>query len=115
MGLTEIREGLAANLDTIPFLNESAYLRSNPTPPCAEIQPGEVEYDLAFHRGQDKWTLTVRVMVGVSTDQGAQKRLDKMLSPSGEYSVKEAVEQDSTLGGACDDLRVVLCTVRARA
>lgn len=110
MGLEEIREGLAANLADIPRLQESAYLLSDPTPPCAEIEPGAIDYDAAFHRGMDIYTLTVRVQVGISTDKGSQKTLDRMLAPSGAYSIKAAIESDATLGGACDDLHVKSCS-----
>lgn len=110
MGLTEIREGLAANLACIPGLSEHAYLLSNPTPPRAEIEPGPIDYDRAFGRGMDEWTLIVRVEVALTSDIGGQKRLDLMLAPSGVFSVKEALESDTTLAGACDDLRVTSCT-----
>lgn len=104
--LTDIREGLAANLAVIPDLNASPFILGNPTPPCAEIEPGPTEFDLAFDRGLDRWTFTVRVMVALSTDQGAQRLLDQMLASSGTLSVKAALESDKTLAGACADLRV---------
>lgn len=110
MGLEEIRRGLAASLETIPRLNQSAYLLSQPILPQAEIEPGEIQYDLTFARGQDRYTLTIRVQVGLATNIGAQKTLDRMLAPSGVYSVKAAVEADPSLGGACEDLRVTECT-----
>lgn len=110
MGLAEIRVALAASLETIPRLNQSAYLLSQPTLPQAEIQPDAVTYDLAFDRGLDRYTLIIRVQVGQAQNIGAQKTLDRMLAPSGEYSIKAAVEADGTLGGVCDDLRVVDCT-----
>src|SRR4051794_6804851 len=100
--LTEIREALAANLDTLPELQVSPYLLSNPTPPSAEVQPGVTDYDLAGSRGLDRWRFTVRVFVGMTTDIGAQKRLDRMLASSGTESVKQALESDSTLAGAAD-------------
>lgn len=108
--LTDIREGLAANLATISGLQQSAYLLSNPTPPAAEVQPDEVEYDRSFQRGTDRWQLIVRCFVGATSDVGAQKRLDRMLASSGADSVKQALESDRTLGGAADDVRVVRCT-----
>jgi hypothetical protein len=106
----EIREGLAANLSTIPGLAESAYLLSNPTMPAAEIQPGEITYDQAHQRGLDEIMMTVRVFVGAGLNEGAQKLLDLMLAASGEYSVKTALESDRTLGGAADDIHVTSCT-----
>lgn len=108
--LAAIRAGLADNLATIDGINASAYLLSNLTPPCAEVQPGETEYDLTFARGLDRWTLTVRVLVGASTDQGAQRLLDRMLESSGSVSVKAAIESDKTLGGAASSVQVQRCT-----
>lgn len=108
--MAEIREGLRARLDTITGLQASAYLLSNPTPPCAEIQPGEIEYDRAMARGMDGTQMTVRVYVGNTTDIGSQKRLDRMLAPAGADSVKAAIEADRTLGGVVDDLRVTRCS-----
>lgn len=108
--LSDIREGLAATLKPIPGLHESAYLLSNPTPPAAEIQPSETEYDHAFGRGCDEWTFVIRVFVGATSDIGAQKRLDGMLASSGASSIKAAVEADPTLGGVVEDLRVTRCT-----
>ena len=42
--LTEIREGLAANLSGVTGLAENAYLLSNPIPPAAEI--GEFRWSI---------------------------------------------------------------------
>lgn len=110
MGLREIREGLAANLAAIPDLGESAYLRSRQTYPSAEIEPGKIDYDTAFGRGGDESRLIVRVEVGTPTDIGAQINLDRFLAPSGDYSVKAALEADKTLGGASYDLDVKDCS-----
>lgn len=104
--LRQIREGLAANLASIPNLQQSAYMLSNPTPPSAEVVPGEVVYDQAFVRGHDVWMMKVRVMAGAVTDRGCQARLDRFLAPSGPDSVKAALESDPTLGGTVDDLHV---------
>lgn len=108
--LAQIRTGLAANLASITGLAQSAYVLSNPTPPAAEIEPGPVEYDQAFGRGHDRWAMTVRVFVGLTTDIGAQKRLDTYLAPSGATSVKTALESDLTLGGTVQDLHVTGCS-----
>lgn len=108
--LTEVREGLATNLNTISGLQASAYMLANATPPSAEVMPSEIEYDRAFQRGLDKWMLTVRVMVGSASDIGAQKKLDAFLAPSGSSSVKAAIEADDTLGGDVEGLRVTACT-----
>jgi len=108
--LKDIREGLADNLNTIDGINADAYLRSVVSPPWIEVQPGETEYDLAMARGLDRWTLTVRALVGATTDMGAQLLLDGMLQSSGVLSVKAAIETDRTLGGACSSLQVIRCS-----
>jgi hypothetical protein len=101
--VTALREGLAANLESIPRLAESPWLLSNPNPPAVEIQPGEIEYDQAYWRGTDLHRF-------VASDKGAQKLLDRFMNGSGDYSVKAALESDCTLAGACDDLHVKRCS-----
>lgn len=108
--LTDLREGVAANLASITGLQQSGYMLSNPTPPCAEVEPGPIAYDKAMQRGLDRYQLTVRVYVAFSTDIGAQKRLDEFLESTGATSIKAAIESDRTLAGACDALRVTGCT-----
>lgn len=108
--ITAIREGLATNLQGITGLQASAYMLANPTMPTAEVFPSEVEYDQAMARGHDMNVFTVRVFVGEVSDVGAQKNLDAFLASEGDRSVKEQLESDRTLGGACDTLRVTACT-----
>jgi hypothetical protein len=104
--LAEIRAGIAANLAALKGIQVSAYMLHSPTPPSVHVFPAEVEYDQAMQRGLDKWTLTVQAFVGLVSDVGAQKLLDKYLAPSGAQSVKAVIEADRTLGGAVHDLRV---------
>lgn len=108
--LTDLREALASNLSAITGLNESAYFRSNPTPPACEVTPGEITYDEAMQRGLDEWEFMVRVFVGVPNDIAAQKRLDSMMASSGTASIKAALESDPTLGGHAQDLHVTRCS-----
>jgi hypothetical protein len=105
--LTAIREGIAANLAALDGVQVSAYMLASPTLPGIQVFPASIEYDLAMRRGLDKWMLTVRAYVGLSTDQGAQMKLDQYLAPSGVLSVKQAIESDSTLGGTVGDVQVV--------
>jgi hypothetical protein len=108
MSLAAIREGLALNLAAIPGVQVSAYILANATPPVLEVLPGDpaTEYDMTFRRGSDRWNLTIRGRVGNTGDIGAQKRLDRMLAPTGNESVKQAAETDRTLGGKADAIRV---------
>lgn len=108
--LSAIRDGLKANLDSLQGVQVSAYMLSNPTPPCLEVFPSETLYDLTMGRGFDEWKLTVRMFVGVTTDVGAQRRLDDYLASAGSLSVKTKLESDKTLGGAAQTLRVESCS-----
>lgn len=113
--LTDICEGIAANLQDITGVQWSAYMLNNPTAPYGEVYPGNDEgvltkYDTTFGRGTDWWLLTVRVRVPFTSDIAAQQNLYRYIESSGALSVKEALEQDTTLGGACDDLRVESCS-----
>lgn len=99
-----IRQGIADNLAAgLTDVQVSAYLVANPTPPCAYVTPEEISYDEALGRGLDILTFLVVVLVGVSTDLGAQQALDTYRQPTG---IKQLVEADQTLGGTCDVARV---------
>lgn len=104
----DIREGIAANLATIPDVQVSAYMKSSPTPPTIQVFPDEIEYDEADDA--DLLNFTVQAFVGNVGDKATQQRLDKMLARWGAYSVKTAIESDTTLGGAAQTLRVTKCT-----
>lgn len=112
--LNVLSQALAANLiAAIEGVQWSAYTLANPSLPAGYVFPGTpnelpaVVYDQAFGRGMDTWTFTVIVLVTHTLDIGAQKLLYEFMASSGAGSVKEAIEADSTLGGECDDLRVV--------
>ena len=101
-----LRAGLAANVGAIPDLQVSPYFISNPTFPCAYVRKGPTDYDKAFGRALDDHELFVRVLVAAFGDIGPGVNLDAYLAGSGPRSIKEAIETDKTLGGACQTLRV---------
>lgn len=106
--LTQIRQGLADALSA--SLGEafqiSPWLLSNPTPPSVQIAPLEIAYHQAMGNGHATWTFRVRVLLPLSTDIGAQQTMDELLGVTGTSLIKEALEAEPTLGGACDDLIV---------
>lgn len=108
--LADLRAGLAANLAGVSGLSRSAYVLSNPTPPCAEVEPAPIEYDLAMDRGLDRWGFIVRVYVSANLDKGAQIKLDAYIASSGADSIKAALESDPTLAGAAEDVHVTGCS-----
>jgi hypothetical protein len=107
VGLAEIRQGLATNLATISGLRTSAELIDNPSPPVALVSLESIEYDQAYQSGLTLYTFQITVIVGRAAERTMQRKLDLYMFPSGEQSVKVAVESDRTLSGACQDLRVV--------
>jgi hypothetical protein len=106
--LDAIADGIVANLQPLLIenggpLGQIQPFAVNPTPPCAFVVDGAIEYDLALGRGADRIMLQVIVQVGLTTERGAQEKL-RALRSSG--AVKAAIESDETLGGSCDTCRV---------
>lgn len=107
--IADVREALATNLRTITKVeNVSAYALDMIVAPCLEVDldPEGSDYDLTFGRGTDELRLVVRGFTAAVVTQAAQMTRDAWLAPSGEKSVKAAVESDETLGGLVDTLRV---------
>jgi hypothetical protein len=104
--ISEIRRGIATNLEAVLGMQISPYMLANPTPPTAQVLPGGIDYDQAMRRGMDLVTIIVSVIVPFSTDIGSQVLLDEFMAPTGERSIKTALEADPTLGATVDDLHV---------
>lgn len=108
--LASVRAGLAANLahlnDAGGWIKVSPYQLASPSPPTIQVFPSKIDYDLANSRGGDVLMFVAQAFVSINFDIQGQVRLDQLLEDSGEFSVKEWIESDSTLGGVVDDLRV---------
>lgn len=115
--LKEARLAMAAKVRAaIPGLQMSDVMLAEPTAPGAHVFPSRVDYDETFQRGVDNWPFTLQAFVGTAGgDRAAQENLDAYIEPSGEKSVKAALEVPDTedsrvsLGGIIHDLRVVRC------
>lgn len=105
MSIAAIREGLAANIATIPNLRVSAEIPDNPSPPIAVIALNNISYDLDFNRGMTLYNFTVTLIVGRVAERDAQRKLDAYAG-NGERSIKTAVQSDRTLGGVAFDVRL---------
>ena len=105
--INDLRDGLAKNLATIPGLRVASELIDNPSPPVALVALDSVEYDQAYQQGLTLYGFTITVIVGRVAERTAQRKLDGYMQPSGEQSVKIAVESDRTLSGSAQDIRVV--------
>ena len=105
MSITDIRDGIATNLATIPGLRTSAELPDQPSPPIAVVQLNNVTYDQAFQNGLVLYNFTITVIVGKVAERLAQQRLNAYAS-TGAGGVKTALESDRTLGGSAFDVKL---------
>lgn len=115
MSLSAIRQGLAANLATIPETQVSPYIIL-PTPPTIWVARVDIQYDramgsrLAGFKYTDEYTATIQAMTDFTEPQRGQEILDQYMAGSGSYSVKDALEADRTLGGVADTIWVSQAT-----
>ena len=100
-----MRDGLAANLQTIDKLRVSEEIPDQVNPPQAVISLTTVEYDQAFGQGLTIYRFLVKLIASRASDRWAQIRLDGYCS-NGDDSVKLAIESDKTLDGSAFDVRV---------
>lgn len=105
MNLSQIRDGLAEQIEAVAGLRTYRFVPDNPTVPCAIVVPETVEYDTAQGGGHDI-TFVVLLLAGGVSDRAAQELLDGWLDDTGSLSVKAAVEADATLGSLADSTRV---------
>jgi hypothetical protein len=104
--VSELRDGLKANLATISGLRTSDIVPDNPNPPIAIVLPQSVKYDDSFNRGMNTYTFSVVVVVNRVSERTGQNSLDAYVSGTGASSVKRAIEIDKTLNGKAFDVRV---------
>jgi hypothetical protein len=106
--ITAIRLGLENNLKRISGLRTSSFAPDNVNPPMAIVQPdtSPVRFDIAMNRGLDEFKFTVTVLAHRADERTAQNKLDGYCAGSGDFSVKQAIEYDRTLGGVVSDCRV---------
>jgi len=96
--ISELRQGLATNLQTISGLRVVDTLPDLVNPPMAMIGLTKVNYNQQNQRSMAEYTFQVTVVVGRVSERTAQATLDVLVAP-GLGSVKYAIESDRTLGG----------------
>ena len=105
--LDEIQAGIKHRLLTIPDLRASATETERPNLPTAYPRLVSWVYTSTFE-GNVEWLFDVWVIVGIEPDLNrAQTALNAYLSPTGNKSVKCAIDKDPTLGGCASFARVV--------
>jgi hypothetical protein len=96
--ISELRQGLATNLQTISGLRVVDTLPDLVNPPMAMIGLTKVAYNQQNQRSMAEYTFQVTVVVGRVSERTAQAALDVLVAP-GSGSVKYAIESDRSLGG----------------
>jgi hypothetical protein len=104
--LLEIRRAMATQLETIPGLQASARILTNPTRPVAFVVPGVIVPHRTMGNGHSDWNVVIELQTSAVSEISGQDNLDAFLAESGDQSVMAAIEANPTLGGLADDLIV---------
>ena len=102
MNITDIRQGIEDNLETVAGLRAYSEIPDNPQVPCAVVVLNSVSYDQSFQRGLSELDFNITVIVGRFSVQQAQEHMNDYAG-NGAKSIKTAVQSDRTLGGAAAD------------
>ena len=103
MNLADIREAFTEALSVIPDISVVYQVVGSVNPPAVILGAPSGRYDSTFGNEADMtWPL---VLVVANAADGALDDLDKFLTDTGEYSVREAIDTYSTT--AWDSARVV--------
>lgn len=93
MNVQEVREAIAARLDTIDKLRTSATAQRAAYPPCAWVLlPESIEFDKTYGRGMDTMTLSVLLLVGLANSEHSERAIEAYADGSGPKSIKAAVD-----------------------
>lgn len=101
--VTQIRQGIADRLVTIPGLNAFAEAPGQITPPAAVVFPrptGFVTYTTS-QAGTNDYYFLITLFVSRADETTGQQALDPYVDPAGASSVYAAIA--GTLGGIVDD------------
>jgi hypothetical protein len=105
--VNEIAAGLRTNLATISGLRVFDHVPDVFAPPCAFVMFGDVDFNNAFKSGNPRYTFTVTLVVGRTSDRASQLAINDYLTMSGQKSIYAAIESDPRLGGKAQDLVVI--------
>lgn len=106
--MADIRAGIAANLETLgPGIQVYPYRHPSPTPPTVQVTGLDEMEPSSMGGGSYTLTFIVQAFAGLATEEGAQRRLDDFLYPTGASSIWAALESDRTLGGAAHSSAVI--------
>jgi len=94
--LTQIRTDIATRLGQIDGLNCYSRIPDMLEAPAAVVgMPDPVEYGVTFGPTGATWTIPVRLYVSRFDAENAQDIVDEFIAPTGDSSVKQAVEDET--------------------
>jgi hypothetical protein len=105
MAISNLRTGLANNLQTITGLRVVDTLPDLVNPPMAMIGLDKISYNQQNNAAMAEYVFKVTVVLGRVSERTAQQNLDILVAP-GSGSIKAAIESDRTLGGYAYDVYV---------
>lgn len=106
--LWDVMQGVAARLLTIQNLNVSTAMPEQVTAPhaCVGVPP-VTEYHSTMARGLFSLAPTITVFTSIGDGYNGQLLMSKLASPTGDWSIRSAIEGDRTLGGVVSDCVVM--------
>lgn len=107
LALSAIRQAMAQTLEAA--YGSEVQVATAPdqiTPPCLMIGMASVTYHESAQRGVDSCEWSLWAILPRISDQAAVDLADEWASSSGDRSLAVVLEDDQTLGGACQTLVV---------
>lgn len=106
MNLDAVMTEVAERLDAIAGLRVFDHPVDTINPPTAIVSLPEIAFDLTYGRGTDRYTLPVILAVGKVSDRASRANIAPYVAGSGDHSVKQALEDETTPYAAFDTLQV---------
>lgn len=105
-----VRDNIKTQLSSISGLRIYDIVPDSVNVPAAVVGLLDMEFDASFNRGFDRASLDLILITGRMSERSAQNSLDGFLAGSGSGSIKAVLENNKTLSGACQTLRVTTAT-----
>lgn len=116
MDIYAVRQAIADAVDGLEIQNSELYVTATAYTPDAIVAPHFfiAEYEVDYNKSMGGLTLvtyTCRVLLAANDEQSSQRALDSLFNPSGDTSLKAAIEAERNtvtggFGGIVQDFRV---------
>lgn len=106
MHIDSVMGEVATRLKTITGLRVFDHPVDKVEPPTAIVSLPEINFDLTYGRGSDRYTLPVILAIGRVVDRAARNNIAPYVAGAGAKSFKAVLEDESTPYASFDTLRV---------